>query len=73
MNPEDHVRWSVSLGSLAATKVSGQVLAAQQMDQFNEFGKAPAATAQPFKGAALAGATLTLDLPAKSVVVVSLG
>jgi alpha-N-arabinofuranosidase len=72
MNPEDDVQLSVSLGGLAATRVSGQVLTARQMDQFNEFGKAPAVSAQPFKGAALAGGTLKLDLPAKSVVVVSL-
>jgi alpha-L-arabinofuranosidase len=72
MNPDDNVQLSVSLGSLAATKVSGQVLTAQRMDQFNEFGKAPAVTAQPYKGAALAVGTLTLDLPAKSVVVVTL-
>jgi alpha-N-arabinofuranosidase len=72
MNPEDSVQLSVSLGALKARKVSGQVLTAQRMDQFNEFGKAPAVFAQPYKGATLAGPTLKLDLPAKSVVVVSL-
>ena len=53
-------------------KVSGQVLTAQRMDQFNEFGKAPAVTTQAFEGALLADGILKLDLPAKSVVVVSL-
>jgi alpha-N-arabinofuranosidase len=72
MNPEDKVQLSISLGSLTAMKVSGQVLTAQQMDQFNEFGNAPTVTVQPFNGATLAGGTLKLDLPEKSVVVVSL-
>jgi alpha-N-arabinofuranosidase len=48
------------------------VLTAQRMDQFNEFDKPPTVASQPFKGAALASGNLTLDLPAKSVVVVSL-
>ncbi|MRV70306.1 alpha-N-arabinofuranosidase [Duganella sp. FT92W] len=72
MNPDDNVQFSVNLGTLAATKVSGQVLTAQQMDQFNEFGKSPAVAAQPYRGATLANGALTLDLPAKSVVVVGL-
>ncbi|GEM_PF-4254746 len=72
MNPDDNVVLSVGLGSLAAKKVSGQVMTAQKMDQFNEFGKPPSVAAVPYHGATLAGGTLKLDIPAKSVVVVSL-
>ena len=71
MDPTDDVVLTVDLGTLKAKSVSGQVLTAAKMDAYNDFGKAPAVAPVAYKGAKLAGGKLTLTLPAKSVVVVS--
>jgi alpha-N-arabinofuranosidase len=60
------------VGALRGIKVGGEMLTAEKMDQYNEFGKAPAVALSPYNGAVLAGGILKLDLPAKSVVVVGL-
>jgi alpha-N-arabinofuranosidase len=72
LNPDDDIRTSVDLGALTVTKVSGQVLTAPKMNQFNEFGKPAAVVPAPLQGASVVSGTLTLTLPAKSVVVVQL-
>ena len=51
--------------------MSGQVLTAAKMDALNAFGQAPAVAPVTFKGAKLSGSKLTIAVPAKSVVVVS--
>jgi len=71
MDPADAVDLSVDLGTLKAKSVSGQVLTAAKMDALNAFGQAPAVAPVAFKGAKLSGGKLVLDVPAKSVVVVS--
>jgi len=71
MDPEDEVDLSIDLGTLKAKAVSGQVLTAAKMDALNAFGQAPAVAPVVFKGAKLAGGKLVLNVPAKSVVVVS--
>jgi alpha-N-arabinofuranosidase len=70
MAPDDSVKLSVALGALKAKAVSGQVLTADKMDAMNAFGAKPAVAPVAFKGAKLSGYKLTLDIPAKSVVVV---
>ena len=71
MDPEDAVTLSVDLGTLKAKSVSGTVMTAAKMDAANAIGQAPTVAPVTYKGAKLAGHTLTLTLPAKSVVVVS--
>ncbi|MBW8881049.1 MAG: alpha-N-arabinofuranosidase [Asticcacaulis sp.] len=71
MDPQDEVSFTVDLGTLKAKSVSGQVLTAAKMDASNEIGKPATVMPVDFKGAKLKGSTLTLTLPAKSVVVVS--
>ncbi len=72
MDPEDDVSLTVDLGTLKASKVSGQVLTAAKMDAYNDFGKPAAVAPAILKGAKISGGKLTVSLPAKSVVVVTL-
>ena len=71
MSPDDGVKLSVALGGLKARSVSGQVMTADKMDAMNAFGAKPTVAPVPFKGGKIAGDTLTLAIPAKSVVVVA--
>lgn len=64
--------YRVVLDGVAARKVSGQVLTAAKMDAHNVPGQVEQVTPQPFRGASLSGQRLTLEVPAKAVVVVSL-
>ena len=72
MNPDDDVKLTVDLGSLKATKVSGEVLTAPKMDARNEMGVPATVVPVSYKGGKISGNKLTLSLPAKSVVVVRL-
>ncbi len=72
MNPDDDVKLTVDLGSLKATKVSGEVLTAPKMDARNEMGVPATVVPVSYKGGKISGSKLTLSLPAKSVVVVKL-
>ncbi len=70
MDPNDDVNFTVDLGTLKAKTVSGQVLTAAKMDAYNDFGKPAAVAPVAYKGGKLKGASLSLAIPAKSVVVV---
>jgi alpha-L-arabinofuranosidase len=72
MNPDDEVKLTVDLGTLKATKVSGEVLTAPKMDARNEMGVPATVVPVSYKGGKISGSKLTLSLPAKSVVVVKL-
>ena len=63
---------SVDLGTLKATKVTGQVMTAAKMDALNAIGQPATVVPVSYKGAKLSGSKLSLTLPAKSVVVVEL-
>jgi len=52
--------------------IAGKLLAATQVATAQLHAMVQAVSAQPYQGGALANGTLTLDLPATSVVVVSL-
>ncbi|ESQ75673.1 alpha-N-arabinofuranosidase [Asticcacaulis sp. AC402] len=72
MNPIDGLNLSIDLASLKAKGVSGQVLTAPKMDSLNRPGAKPEVVPVDYKGGKVKGSTLTLDIPAKSVVVVRL-
>ncbi|MGN6421693.1 MAG: alpha-N-arabinofuranosidase [Asticcacaulis sp.] len=72
MDPEDASKVTIDLGDLKAKSVSGQVMTAAKMDATNPMGAAPVVAPVDFKGAKLSGGKLTVTLPAKSVVVLSL-
>ena len=54
------------------SRVTGRILTAPTMQAHNTFDQPDAVRPAPFTGARLAGATLTVELPAKSVVVLEL-
>ncbi|MGZ3306391.1 MAG: alpha-L-arabinofuranosidase C-terminal domain-containing protein, partial [Asticcacaulis sp.] len=72
IDPQDEVSLNIDLGALKAKSVSGQVLTAAKMDATNDFGKPAAVAPVALKGAKISGGKLSVTLPAKSVVVVSL-
>lgn len=59
----------VSFDSLKPKTVTGEILKADKVNAYNDFGKAPAVAPVEFKGAKISGKTLKLTLPAASVVV----
>ncbi len=72
MDPNDDVALSLDLGTLVAKSVSGQVMTAPKMDAYNDIGKPATVAPVDYKGAKLKDHTLSLAIPAKSVVVVQL-
>lgn len=71
-HPHNAITVRVSIAGHTAKSVSGRVLTAGAMNAHNTF-DAPATVAPtPFNGAKLEGDTLTVTLPAKSVVVLTL-
>ncbi|HUL52941.1 MAG TPA: alpha-N-arabinofuranosidase [Opitutaceae bacterium] len=71
-DPHHAVAINASLAGLAAKSVTGRILTAATMDARNTFEAPDAVHPVPFTGASLAGATLTVALPAKSVVMLEL-
>jgi alpha-L-arabinofuranosidase len=72
-NPNESVSISCELAGVDADKsgdwkFSGEVLTADRMAAYNDFGKAAAVAPAPFDGAKLSDGKLAIDLPAKSVV-----
>lgn len=63
---------ALDLDTAKAAHVTGQILTAAKLDAHNTPGQAEAIAPAPFHGAAIRDNRLAIDLPAKSVVVVSL-
>lgn len=63
---------AVALDGVRATRVTGRVLAGQEMDSRNTFERPDAVAPAPFTGARLAGGRLSVALPPRSVVVLEL-
>jgi alpha-N-arabinofuranosidase len=74
VNSSPHQPFTVScrLEGVAAKTVTGRILTAPAMNARNTFEAPDVVKPQPFTGASLANATLTVTLPAKSVVVLEL-
>ena len=71
-DPHQAVAITATLAGLAAKSVTGRILTADAMNARNTFDAPNAVHPVPFTGASLAGTTLTVALPAKSVVVLEL-
>ena len=71
LDARESVRISVTLGGAGARAARGEVLTAQQVDSVNTLEVPQAVSPRPFASLAASGA-LTLDVPAKSLVVVQL-
>jgi alpha-N-arabinofuranosidase len=71
LNPDDGLRLTIDLGSFEAKKVSGEVMTAEEMDALNPIGGPQTVRPVEYKGAKISRGALVLDIPAKSIVVVS--
>jgi alpha-L-arabinofuranosidase len=72
MDPQNAQQIRLALGGLKAKTASGQILTHAKMDAHNVPGAPETISPAPFKGAKISGGALTLNIPAKSVVVVRL-
>ena len=71
-NPHEPITVTAKLAGVNAKGVSGRVLTAPAMDSHNTFAAPEVVKPAKFDGAKLAGDTLTINLPAKSIVVLEL-
>jgi alpha-N-arabinofuranosidase len=72
LDPKNAAKLDVKLAGLQARSVAGQILTAPAMNSINTFEKPDTVKPQSFGGARLKANQLTLDLPAKSLVVLAL-
>ena len=63
---------ALDLGTLKASKVSGQILTATKLDAHNTPGQSEEIAPASYRGGRISGGKLLLDVPAKAVVVVGL-
>lgn len=71
-HPREAVTITTTVAGHTAKSVSGRVLTAEAMNTHNTFDATNVIAPKPFDGAKLNGGTLTITLPAKSVVVLAL-
>jgi alpha-N-arabinofuranosidase len=71
-NPNTAITVTASLAGVTAKGVSGRILTAPAVTSHNTFAAPDVVKPAPFDGAKLAAGTLTVTLPAKSVVVLAL-
>ncbi len=62
----------LSLDSLKPASVTGEILQAAHITDYNAFGRTPAVAPAPFKGIRIKGNTVSLTLPAASVIVLEI-
>lgn len=72
LDPNRALPVTVSLAGVQASQVTGRILTGATMDAHNSFDQPDAVKPQPFGGAQLSGGALSVQLPAKSVVVLDL-
>ena len=72
VNPNQPITVSVNLAGITAGAVSGQILTAGAMNAHNDFDAPNAVAPAAFTGARIEGSTLSVALPAKSVVMLDL-
>ena len=72
LNPNDAAKLTVKLEGLNARSVSGQILTATAMNAINTFENPDAVKPTGFVGARVKGNELSVELPSKSVVVLTL-
>jgi alpha-L-arabinofuranosidase len=72
LNPKTSTALSVTITGAQARQLHGEVLTASSMDAHNTFEAPDAIHPTEFRGATLKGDAVSVTLPAKSVVVLSL-
>ncbi|MDE6831208.1 MAG: alpha-N-arabinofuranosidase, partial [Muribaculaceae bacterium] len=63
---------NIPVESLKVKSVTGEILTASSMTAYNDFGKPEAVTLKPVNGAKITSGTLKVDLPAMSIVTLTL-
>lgn len=63
---------TVELSALKGKAVSGEIITAKDIHAYNDFGKAESVNIQNFKGFKVKGDNVEIDLPAKSVVTITI-
>ena len=71
-DPNQAIPLSATITGASAQHVTGEMLSAPAMDAHNTFEEPYAVYSTPFTGASVNGGVLSLTLPAKSIVVLSL-
>ena len=72
LHPEDAAEVAIDLRGASASGVSGRILTAPAMNAMNTFETPTSVEPQPFDDAKLAGQSLTVAMPARSVVMLEL-
>jgi len=72
VDPNRPASVSVAIDGVSAAQVSGRILTAATVQAHNDFGTPDAVKPAAFTGASVAGGTLSVTLPAKSVMVLEL-
>jgi alpha-N-arabinofuranosidase len=72
LDPNQGRTVNVALQGAKAGKVTGRILTGAALDAHNTFDKPNTIQPAPFSGAKIAGGNLTVELPAKSVIVLEL-
>ncbi len=62
----------LDLGGIAASKVKGEIISSKNIHDYNDFGLAEKVNIVPFNGAKIKNGKLSLKLPARSIVTLSL-
>ena len=72
LHPRKTAEISIDIRGLDVRKVTGRVLTASKITAHNTFSKPDAVSPKPFKGVTRKKNTLTVKLPAKSVVTLAI-
>lgn len=72
LDPKNAIETSCKLGQITAKSVSGQIVTAKELATYNSFEKPNEVVMADFKGGKIKDGTLSLTIPAKSVVTIAL-
>ncbi len=72
LDPEKAQELTCEIRGAAASKITGEIITAGVMNAFNDFGTPAEVTIKPFSGAQLKKGTVSISMPAKSVVTLEL-
>ena len=72
-SPDDGADVELTLDGAGGKRIAGQVLTAPKMDSHNAFGAPEEVRPRPFSGARMTRGKLHVTLPAKSIVVLTIG
>jgi alpha-N-arabinofuranosidase len=72
LDPDKGKKIDCKINGVSVKKIKGEIITADKMNALNDFGKNENVNIKPFKGARLQNDAVSLDLPAKSVVMIEI-